>query len=80
MFEEQILLLHLKGEGEPSGPDRWPDVARRFGWSRGRWERVVRNLLREGLVKRQGSELLLTPEGRQQLEETGTTLLAHRDG
>jgi manganese/zinc/iron transport system permease protein len=79
-FEEQILLLHLKGEGESSGPDRSPDVARRFGWSRGRWERVVRNLLREGLVKRQGSELLLTPEGRQQLEEAGTTLLAHRDG
>ena len=78
-FEEQLLLLHLKEEDEPPGADTSPEVARRFGWRRARWERVVRSLLDSGLARLKGGELRLTPEGRRHLDEEGTALLAHRD-
>lgn len=71
----RIVLLHLRSEGEavPAGT-----VERRFGWSRQRLERVLRELESRGWVARDGEGLRLTATGVRAAEAAGGHELAHR--
>jgi manganese/zinc/iron transport system permease protein len=88
-LQAQLLLLHLKrladeshphGRAAQPGPPRGQaaDVARRFGWGRGRWTKVAGYLARKGLVEEVEGELQITSRGLEFLEEAGTAALAHR--
>jgi manganese/zinc/iron transport system permease protein len=75
-LESRILLLHLRGPGE------WrkaSEIEGSFQWSRARWQRVVKHLVREGLVELAGDDLRITEDGSRALAETGAAFLAHRN-
>lgn len=70
----QLLLLHLK-----TGEDLVPmeTVRRRFGWSRFRWDRIVRPLAAQGLITIREDAICLTATGAEAREKVGTAPLAH---
>jgi manganese/zinc/iron transport system permease protein len=73
-LDGELLLLHLKDRARALPLDA---VALRFGWRESRLLRVVAGLAREGLVRRDGEGLAITPEGALRLERAGTAPLAH---
>jgi manganese/zinc/iron transport system permease protein len=80
-LNEQLVLLHLKRQGDAlpaARASRAESVQERFGWSPARWRRVVRGLEARGLVESAGEDLQLTAAGARALEQTGTSVLVHR--
>lgn len=73
-LEGELLLLHLKDRAAALALEA---VRRRFGWSRGKLDRVIANLARERLVTSADAGLTITPEGAAFLEKAGTAPLAH---
>jgi manganese/zinc/iron transport system permease protein len=72
---EQLLLLHLKEEGEPVEE---ADLARRFAWGGRHLARVVARLAGRGWVAASGQRLVLTHSGAAALEASGQAALRHR--
>ena len=72
---EQLLLLHLKEEGEGVAG---ADLARRFAWGGRRLGQVVARLSDRGWVAAGGGGLALTPAGAAALEASGQAALRHR--
>ncbi len=76
-FQEQLVLLHLKGGGAEVDIGR---LAVRFNWKPERLEDVVTSLEDAGLVLRTGDAIRMTDAGRTAIERAGTGPLAHADG
>jgi manganese/zinc/iron transport system permease protein len=72
---EQLLLLHLREEGEEVGVS---DLARRFAWGGSHLARVVARLAERGWVEAGQGALALTPAGAAALEASGQAALRHR--
>jgi len=71
----QLVLLHLQ-QGEARLPVTL--LERRFGWSRGRFQRTLRRLARAGWIEKGRDGLRLTTAGADFLDSTGGSHLAHR--
>ncbi len=71
----QLLLLHLQKGGEVVPVAK---LEQRFGWSRGRLQRVLNSLTRSGWIESEGEGLRLTAQGAEVLETTGRAQLAHK--
>jgi manganese/zinc/iron transport system permease protein len=72
-----LLLLHLDGGGRPL---REAVVQERLGWGADRMGRVLRSLVRAGLVDRTEAGLRLTADGTAVLETRLAGLAGHPDG
>jgi manganese/zinc/iron transport system permease protein len=74
-MSEQLLLLHLSHEGEPTP---LAGLSQRFSWRRRRLEGVVGRLTQRGWISRESRGLYLTEAGETALATAGGSELRHR--
>ncbi|MFN7962968.1 MAG: metal ABC transporter permease [Thermoanaerobaculia bacterium] len=72
---EQMLLLHLKAEGQGLSREH---LGRRFGWSEPRLEATLTALTQRGHARRDNGKCYLTESGARFIEATGQELIRDR--